>query len=275
MLRLIKIAVLDLYDGTENEGMRCIQDILKHFQTSSSVDIKWTIFDVRQKQEIPDLDFDIYISSGGPGSPLADENNTWEIPYFQLIDQLVAHNLDEQQKHKKYVFFICHSFQLACRYFKVATLSKRKSMAFGVFPVHMFEQAASEPCFEGLADPFYVVDSRYYQITQPDYTRIEMLGAQILCIEKERAHIPLERAIMAMRFNPYMIGTQFHPEVDAEGMRLYLLKDDIKETVLKNHGADKWTAMLEHLDDPDKIRWTYAHILPNFLNQSIQQLYGS
>jgi homoserine O-succinyltransferase/O-acetyltransferase len=30
--------------------------------------------------------------------------------------------------------------------------------------------------------------------------------------------------------------------------------------------------MLEHLEDPDKIAWTYSHILPNFLNQSIEQL---
>ena len=27
--------------------------------------------------------------------------------------------------------------------------------------------------------------------------------------------------------------------------------------------------MLQHLEDPDKILWTYSHVLPNFLNQSI------
>jgi homoserine O-succinyltransferase/O-acetyltransferase len=30
--------------------------------------------------------------------------------------------------------------------------------------------------------------------------------------------------------------------------------------------------MLEHLNDPDKIRWTYSHILPNFLNHVYGQL---
>jgi hypothetical protein len=30
--------------------------------------------------------------------------------------------------------------------------------------------------------------------------------------------------------------------------------------------------MLEHLNDPDKIMWTHAHVLPNFLNQAAEQL---
>ncbi|MEI9933338.1 MAG: hypothetical protein WDM71_00415 [Ferruginibacter sp.] len=39
-----------------------------------------------------------------------------------------------------------------------------------------------------------------------------------MAIEKERPHVALPRAIMAVRFNDYMIGFQFHPEADAVGM---------------------------------------------------------
>lgn len=77
---------------------------------------------------------------------------------------------------------------------------------------------------------------------------------------------------MGIRFNDYMIGTQFHPEADATGMSMYLQREDKKTTVIENHGEEKWQNMLEHLEDPDKIRWTYSHILPNFLNQAIGQL---
>ena len=48
-----------------------------------------------------------------------------------------------------------------------------------------------------------------------------------------------------------------------------LQRDDRKETVIANHGEEKWKSMLEHLSDPDKILWTYSCILPNFLNQAI------
>jgi hypothetical protein len=70
---------------------------------------------------------------------------------------------------------------------------------------------------------------------------------------------------MAVRFNDAMIGTQFHPEADAAGMSMYLRRDDRKQTVIAEHGEEKWKSMIEQLDDPDKIRWTYSHVLPNFL----------
>lgn len=98
------------------------------------------------------------------------------------------------------------------------------------------------------------------------------MGASILAIEKNRPHVPLERAIMAVRFNDNMIGTQFHPEADAVGMSLYLQTPEKKETVIANHGEAKWASMIEQLNDPDKIMYTYAHILPNFLNESVAKM---
>jgi hypothetical protein len=95
-------------------------------------------------------------------------------------------------------------------------------------------------------------------------------GAKILCIEKERPHVPYERAIMAMRFNDYFIGTQFHPEADPVGMSMYLQTEEKKKTVVENHGNEKWESMVMQLNDPDKISWTYSHILPNFLNIAVE-----
>jgi hypothetical protein len=139
----------------------------------------------------------------------------------------------------------------------------------------MLENGDQEPIFKGLNDPFYGVDSRDYQVIQPDTARINALGAELLCLEKERPHINLERAIMAIRFNPYMIGTQFHPEADAQGMSMYLLREDKKNTVIENHGFEKWQSMLEGLSDPEKIKRTYNTVLPNFITQSISKLSNS
>ena len=99
-----------------------------------------------------------------------------------------------------------------------------------------------------------------------------MMGAKILCTEKERPHVPYERAVMGIRFNEYMIGTQFHPEADAEGMSIHLQTESKKKTVIENHGEEKWKSMLEGLRDPEKIMFTYAHIIPNFLNTALQHL---
>ena len=267
--KLIKVAILDMYEGHENQGMRCIREIINQFGEAHHLEIVWDEFEVRLKSEVPDTSYDIYISSGGPGSPLESEGSDWEEEYFKWLEAIEVWNNNLENYQKKYIFFICHSFQLVCRYWKLATICKRNSTAFGVFPIHFLEDGMHEPVFNGLHDPFYAVDSRDWQVIQP---RMDILykGAKILCIEKERAHVPLERAIMAMRFNEYFFGTQFHPEADAVGMSMYLQKEDKKKTVIENHGHEKWESMLKHLEDPDKILWTYSHVLPNFLNIAVE-----
>lgn len=266
--RNIRIAILDLYEGQPNEGMRCIRQLLKQYGEQNGINIIKNEFDVRQKSNLPDLSYDIYISSGGPGSPLDSVNTTWENLYFEWLKKVEDFNKHPTNDRKKKVLFICHSFQLACRFFKIARVAKRRSTAFGVFPVHRLEEGHDEPVFAGLEDPFYAVDSRDYQVIEPDKKRVQEMGASILAIEKERPHIPLERAIMAIRFNKDMIGTQFHPEADAIGMSMYLQREDKKETVIENHGYEKWKSMIDQLEDPDKILYTYSHVLPNFLKEA-------
>ena len=268
----IKVAILDLYEGLANQGMRCIREILNQYGEINNLKIAWDEFDVRQKNEVPDMSYDIFISSGGPGSPLETRYTEWEEAYFKWLNEIERWNNNPANEQKKHILFICHSFQLACRHYNVGIVCKRKSTAFGIFPIHMLSDAADEKIFNGLKDPFYTVDSRDYQVIQPNHKVLHEMGAKILCIEKNRPHVPYERALMAIRFNEYMIGTQFHPEADSVGMSMYLQTEEKKKTVIENHGEQKWRSMLEHLNDPDKIMWTYTHILPNFLNHAIEQL---
>ncbi len=264
-----RVAILDLYEGVANQGMRCLREIVRQYGAANNIDLRVDEFEVRLSKQVPDLSYDIYISSGGPGSPLDSAGSEWEALYFNWLKHVEKWNNNEANLQKKYVFFICHSYQLACRYFKVATVCKRYSTAFGVFPMHILPDGVQEPIFEGLKDPFYSVDSRDYQVIKPNHNVMIEMGAIILAQEKERPHVPYERAIMAIRFNNYMIGTQFHPEADAIGMSMYLQREDKKQTVIAEHGEAKWESMIKHLNDPDKIRWTYSHVIPNFLNVAL------
>ncbi len=268
----IRIAILDLNNGHENQGMRCLRNITQQWGEVNDYDLVVEEFNVRVENEVPGTDFDIYISSGGPGSPLDSVNSEWEKLYFNWLHKIEKWNNDESNFQKKYVFFICHSFQLVCRYYNIATVSKRKSTSFGVFPVHFIQNGSEEVVFERLRNPFYAVDSRDYQVTSPNHNKLHEMGGRILALEKERPHVPFERAIMALRFNDYFIGTQFHPEADPYGMTLHLQKEDKKKIVIENYGEEKWKNMIDHLNDPDKILYTYSHILPNFLNHAVNNL---
>ena len=275
MQKIIKIAILDMYNNFPGEGMRCIIKLIDEFQVKEELLIETTIFNVRVNHEIPDLSYDIYISSGGPGSPL-ESSESWEKPYFNFIDSLFKYNKSEPaisgESTKKYMFLICHSFQLVARHLGVGNITKRKSTAFGVFPVNQIDKSIQEQLFEGLPEPFYVVDSRDYQLVSPNKKRIKDLGVTILRMEKERPHVNLERAIMAIRFSNEVFGTQFHPEADGIGMLKYLSTEDKKKVVIKTHGLEKYNDMIDKLDDPDKILLTESIIIPTFLKKASESI---
>ncbi|RME96954.1 MAG: GMP synthase, partial [Bacteroidetes bacterium] len=173
------------------------------------------------------------------------------------------------ENRKKQVFFICHSFQMAVHYFKLAQITKRQSMSFGTFPVHLTDSGCRERIFKGLTNPFWAADFRYYQVVQPKLKRFEELGAEILALEKIRPHIPLERAIMAIRFTPDMIGVQFHPEADPDGMIVHFLDPERRKAVIAEHGLNKFHRMIEDLRNPKRISHTHERVLPNFVEEVI------
>jgi hypothetical protein len=61
----IRIAILDMYNGEPNQGMRCIIDIINRFNHL----VEFKVFDVRRHCELPEVKkYDIYISTGGSKS---------------------------------------------------------------------------------------------------------------------------------------------------------------------------------------------------------------
>ena len=263
----LRVAVLDMNNNLPNQGMRCILQIIRNFQERDHVDLVYDVFNVRGSDELPDLSYDVYISSGGPGSPLASDE-AWEPRFFQLIDDLFDWN--ERNTRKKFVFLICHSFQLVVRHLELGLLSKRRSTSFGIFPMHKEADGLTDPMLKGLPDPFYAVDSRDYQITKPNKSRLRTFGASILCREKIRPHVPLDRAIMAIRFSDEVMGTQFHPEADNQGMLLHMKTDERRKQIVKLFGQRKYDDMVDYLQDPNKIALTESVILPGFLRRALR-----
>lgn len=267
----LKVAVIDMNNGAPNQGMRGIQEILLRFGKENEINLSFDLYDLRQDGEIPGLEYDAYISSGGPGSPLESEGEKWENDFYNLLDQIEAFNKGSETE-KKYAFLICHSFQLACRKYKLGNVTERRSNAFGIFPITLTEEGEQDEIFDGITNPFFSVDSRDWQVIEPDFEAFEKKGARLLAIEKERKHVDLERCMMSIRFSNEIIGTQFHPEADPVGMKMYLLQEEKKEAIIGMHGEQKYLDMLNSLDDPARIVLTQSVILPNFLYKAVGKL---
>ncbi len=261
----LKLAILDMNNNEPNQGLRCIVDIASFFNK----ELDYKVYDVRAKNEIPDASYDIYISSGGPGSPL--EQGSWRSSYLELMQELWDYNKSSDER-KKHVFFICYSFQVMCDYFELGEIKLRKSTSFGILPVHKTKAGRKDRLLEGLNDPFYAVDSRDWQLIQPRLKVFQEHGATILSLEKIRTHVELERAIMAVRFSDEFVGTQFHPEADPVGMKTHFEKDENKHIVIDNFGIKKYEQMMDRMDDPDKIIMTYETILPKFITKAINHI---
>ena len=261
----IRIAILDMYNGEPNQGMRCIIDIVNRFNQI----VTFQIFDIRGKSEFPDIQkYDIFISTGGPGNPL--EGDGWDLKWYDFVDQLWHWN--KEQKVKKHMLFICHSFQMACHHFGLATINKRKATSFGVMTIHKTEAGTNDPVLEGLNNPFYAIDSRDYQVVQPKLSIFSKKGAMIIALEKMRTHVEYERAIMGVRFSDEFVGLQFHPEADALSFVANLKNRERREHIIAMKGKTKFRDMLEDLLDEDKIYKTNETIIPNFLRIAINDL---
>lgn len=265
---MLRAALLDMYNGESNRGIPMLRGILGNYAGHLTFDH----FDVRAKNELPDLSYDIYVFSGGPGDPLKNDG-PWFERYFDLIDELWQWNLQKEEA-KKHCFFICHSFQMACHHFRIGTVAPRGKMSFGTYPVHKTHFGKDEPFFEGLPDPFYIADFRRFQVIQPRPEKLKDMGANILCLEKLRPHLHYERALMAVRFSRYMIGTQFHPEADPEGMLTYFLQEDRRKAITDEHGEPRYHRMIRDLANPEKIKRTFKTLIPNFLENAIREING-
>ena len=261
----LRLAILDLYNGIPNQGMRCIRELVGRFADR----VDYEVFDVRVDGVTPGLEFDIYISSGGPGDP-REVDGKWYKAWTDWLDGVMDHNAKNERK--KYVFFICHSFQMAVHHFQLAEVTTRKKISFGTYQVPMTKEGESDPIFRGLENPFIAADFRHFQAIQPDDKKLAEVGAVFLAKEKVRPHVDLERALMAVRWSKEIVGVQFHPEADADGMLVHFSRPDIKTEVIADHGREKWLKLMEDLSNPEAIRRTHDAIIPGFLERATSAL---
>jgi homoserine O-succinyltransferase len=269
---MIKIATIDLYNNERNEGIRCIKEIVSEAQKrNNGLDITYEVFDTRFKDEVPGLDKDIYISSGGPGSPFEGEGTKWEKDYFNLIQQIWDYNQSNPER-KKYLFFICHSFQMMGRFFKFGTVSQRHSKSFGVMPFDLTKEGKTDNVFKELSNPFYAADIRQYQVVEPDKKIIDELGTKILSYEIIDDDDKAQPAIAAVRISDEIVGTQFHPEADPDSMLYHFKQDERKKQVVEKYGEERYDEMIKILESPDTIQKTRDTVIPTFLNQAIDEL---
>ena len=98
------------------------------------------------------------------------------------------------------------------------------------------------------------------------------MGAKILSYEINDDNTESEPAIAAVRISNEIVGTQFHPEADPESMLYHFNRPDEKKQIVDLYGEKKYNRMLEILQEPNAVKLTRKTVIPNFLNQAIDEL---
>lgn len=120
--------------------------------------------------------------------------------------------------------------------------------------------------------PAFLTEELYWQVVGVLKDRLAALGAAVLEWEKIRPHVPLERAVMALRLSPHMVGVQFHPEAGPTRMRALFSKPEKREEIMHRQGEEKYRRILEAIDDHEALPGTHATILPRFLHRAVSTL---
>jgi homoserine O-succinyltransferase len=271
----LKVAILSMYRDQESQGMKYLRSILeKESYAFADLSISYQVFATRESNELPRLsDFDLFISTGGPGDPHDGVGQEWEYNYFEFLRNFQAHNATGIQP--KFLFSICHSFQLLCRFFDIAKVVPRPETCFGTFKCNLENSGKEDVLFNKLPDPFYIVENRNWQCVQPDLEKMESLGIQILAKELNPVSPGAEPALLAFRISPFWVATQFHPETNpAEMKKVYAGGKKVQE-VLDKYGPLKMLQILDSLNRKNpSLLDTFECLLPEFIKSVAISKFG-
>ena len=170
--------LLDLNDGVANRGVAAILGLLASSGRTSR------LWEVRQKHELPPMDSELWVLSGGPGSPLAE--GPWRAPLLAALRARIAED--------RPTLAICYGFELLGHALG-AELRELTTPRDGVFPLRL---TLGDPRFSGLQGAGAYEGRRWGVFGEV---------GEVLATGGEGD-------LTAARFGQRGLGVIFHPEAD-------------------------------------------------------------
>jgi homoserine O-succinyltransferase/O-acetyltransferase len=265
----LKICIIDMNDGQPNQAMRCLRGLTEQFvarvqATNPGLPFELAHTSPRDLGHDTPRDADLYLSTGGPGSPYDGDGALWMSAYSRFLDDLSDTAAAFPQRAPS-LFVICHSFQLAVRHFKLATVVERGTLKFGVMPIYTTEQGQRHPLLAPFGDRLFAFEHRRWQAIDLDELRLRARGGQLLAGESRPALSDKGKAILALDFGPGIEGVQFHPEADRAGVMSWIKRAETAEAFREVYGESTFRAMMRTLDNPARLARTYDLFIPRWM----------
>lgn len=263
--------------GDRNEAVPCLRAIIATFfegLRAHRPSLRCELVNVSPRNtstEIP-LDCDLYISTGGPGSPLAARALPWAQRYSTLLDYVYV--ADQSGRRAQFLLAICFSFELVVDHFSVAVLRPRRERRCGVMPVFRTVAGAQHPLLAALGETPWCFELRDWDALEPDETRLAEVGGQVLAWEADFDR-SRGNGLLALSIGTTIESVQFHPEAEPTAVRRWLERPENRSAILGQYGQDAHPAMLRAVESPGGLGRTFETVVPGWLRRSFNSVMQS
>jgi homoserine O-succinyltransferase/O-acetyltransferase len=267
-LRPLRLCIIDMNNAHVNQAMRCLRGIAQGFfehVATRNPDLSCELVEVspRDTNDPVPRDADLYVSSGGPGSPFDGDGQPWSEDYGRFSDGVVE-SAARGGAERRALFAICYSFEMVVRHFQLAHIGPRAERKFGVMPIYTTGEGQRHPLLAAFGDRLFAFEHRNWEAIDPDEGRLRALGGKVLARES-RDGVSKGRALLALDVAPGIEAVQFHPEADRPGVMNWVARPEQAAAFKAVYGEVTYQAMLRTLDDPRRLARTFALVIPGWL----------
>ena len=263
-------------NGVPNEAVRCFRRLFEAFASkarAANPGLETPLVHVQPRNlgEVPPVDTDLVLSSGGPGSPRDGYDQPWADAYRNFLDKVVERNTVAPQTAPS-VFAVCHSFELSVLHFGVATMRERVATKFGLMPAYVTNDGMKSDVFQPFGDRLFAFEHRGWEAVDVDAKKLAKLGGKLLARESREGRIDKGEALLAFQFAPGLVGTQFHPEADKPGVVAWISRPEKAMAFKMAYGDELYERMMKSLGDPTRLARTFAIMIPGWLTRRFNHI---
>jgi len=264
--------------GHVNQAMRCFRGLVNGFferieRQNPTLACELVEVSPRDTNNPIPRDCDLYLGSGGPGSPYDGDDAPWFADCAAFLDGLAA-SASGPAGEVQSLFGVCYTFEVLVRHFKVATMAMRDSRKFGVMPIYTTHEGQRHPLLAPFGDRLFAFEHRNWEAIDLDETQLANLGGKFLA-QESRDGYSKGRAVLGLDLGSNIESVQFHPEADRAGVMSWVARPEQAEAFRATYGEETYQAMLRTLDDPNRLAKTFALVIPGFMVRKFNALAGA
>jgi GMP synthase-like glutamine amidotransferase len=274
-LRPLRLCIIDMNNAHVNQAMRCLRGIVSNFfdhvrRENPGLPCEMIEVSPRDTNNPVPRDADLYLSTGGPGSPFDGDGQPWSSDYGRFSDE-VAEAAARGGADQQSLFAICYSFEMVIRHFKLAHIGPRAERKFGVMPIYTTAEGQHHPLLAAFHDRLFAFEHRNWEAIDLDEGLLRRLGGKLLARES-RDGVSKGRALLALDVAPGIEAVQFHPEADRPGVMNWVARPEQAAAFKATYGEVTYQAMLRTLDNPRRLARTFALVIPGWLVRKFNEL---